>query len=332
MSMMSLDSFKDADTGEENSKDIKIDSNSWVACDSGCEESKIIDGRMIQDDSKFEVPLDVDPKYVVCEFFKAGKCAKGSKCKFSRDLNVQRKGEKIDIFSVKRDEGTMEDWDLESLGKFVESKEKEYNHNKPTDIKTTTPIITDSFMGWKKKKMDEKGVVRDSHRTERTKSDRMSGRELLLADASLFVDDAEAYKKCHREERLDNSNQESQESSSMSGPSTSTSVDAVYEERNSEIDDVKLYHLRRWIKDLGKETKGFTHVVSQFDMWKWPTRKKINGTQCKVKLRKWKFDMWKWPKRKQKVRFYPCFMCTKWEKGKGKLQRWVLLLHMMKLE
>lgn len=44
----------------------------------------------------------VDPKSILCEFFKAGQCAKGFKCKFSHDLNVQRKGEKIDIYS---DEG-----------------------------------------------------------------------------------------------------------------------------------------------------------------------------------------------------------------------------------
>jgi hypothetical protein len=31
---------------------------------------------------------------------------KGFKCKFSHDLNVQRKGEKIDIYSDKRDGGT----------------------------------------------------------------------------------------------------------------------------------------------------------------------------------------------------------------------------------
>jgi hypothetical protein len=34
-----------------------------------------------------------------------GQCTKGFKCKFSHDLNVQRKGEKIDIYSDKRDEG-----------------------------------------------------------------------------------------------------------------------------------------------------------------------------------------------------------------------------------
>lgn len=47
----------------------------------------------------------VDPKSILCEFFKVGQCAKGFKCKFSHDLNVQRKGEKIDIYSDKRDQG-----------------------------------------------------------------------------------------------------------------------------------------------------------------------------------------------------------------------------------
>ncbi|KAI3761789.1 hypothetical protein L1987_52211 [Smallanthus sonchifolius] len=83
-----------------------------------------------------KVPVGVDPKSILCEFFKAGQCAKGFKCKFSHDLNVQRKGEKIDIFSDKRDEGTMEDWDQETLEKVVESKGKEYNQNKPTDIES----------------------------------------------------------------------------------------------------------------------------------------------------------------------------------------------------
>jgi hypothetical protein len=49
--------------------------------------------------------LGVDPKSILCEFFKVGQCAKGFKCKFSHDLNVQRKGEKIDIYSDKRDDG-----------------------------------------------------------------------------------------------------------------------------------------------------------------------------------------------------------------------------------
>ncbi|XP_075475226.1 zinc finger CCCH domain-containing protein 11-like isoform X1 [Primulina tabacum] len=85
-----------------------------------------------------KVPVGVDPKSILCEHFKLGQCAKGFKCKFSHDLNVQRKGEKIDIYSDKRDQEnekeTMEDWDQETLEKVVESKSNEYNKNKPTDI------------------------------------------------------------------------------------------------------------------------------------------------------------------------------------------------------
>lgn len=51
------------------------------------------------------ISIGVDPKSILCEFFKVGQCTKGFKCKFSHDLNIQRKGEKIDIYSDKRDEG-----------------------------------------------------------------------------------------------------------------------------------------------------------------------------------------------------------------------------------
>ncbi|KAB2630775.1 zinc finger CCCH domain-containing protein 11-like [Pyrus ussuriensis x Pyrus communis] len=66
--------------------------------------------------SQPKVPVGVDPKSILCEFYKAGQCAKGFKCKFSHDLNVQRKGEKIDIYSDKQ---TMEGWDQETLEKVV---------------------------------------------------------------------------------------------------------------------------------------------------------------------------------------------------------------------
>ncbi|KAL9447554.1 hypothetical protein AB3S75_015094 [Citrus x aurantiifolia] len=68
-----------------------------------------------------KVPVGVDPKSILCEFFKARQCQKGFKCKFSHDLNIQRKGEKIDIYSDKRDGETMEDWDQETLEKVVEA-------------------------------------------------------------------------------------------------------------------------------------------------------------------------------------------------------------------
>ncbi|KAI3751407.1 hypothetical protein L2E82_22493 [Cichorium intybus] len=251
-----------------------------------------------------KVPVGVDPKSILCEFFKAGQCAKGFKCKFSHDLNVQRKGEKIDIFSDKRDEGTMEDWDQETLEKVVESKGKEYNQNKPTDIvckhfleavekkqygwfwvcpngnkechyrhalppgyilksqmkalleeeanklaiedeiedqrakvKTTTPMTTELFMEWKRKKVEERDAGLAAQRAERAKNDRMSGRELFLSDSSVFVDDAEAYEKYHREEESDNNTNKGQDGTSTVGASTSTNKSSVDGVGKSEIDD-----------------------------------------------------------------------------------------------
>ena len=45
----------------------------------------------------------VDPKSIMCEFFKVGKCTKGFKCKFSHDKAATSKGAKIDIFQDARD-------------------------------------------------------------------------------------------------------------------------------------------------------------------------------------------------------------------------------------
>ena len=47
----------------------------------------------------------VDPKSIVCEYYRRGQCAKGFKCKFSHDLSVERKSQKIDLYSDRRDEG-----------------------------------------------------------------------------------------------------------------------------------------------------------------------------------------------------------------------------------
>uniref|UniRef100_A0A803R4M8 C3H1-type domain-containing protein n=1 Tax=Cannabis sativa TaxID=3483 RepID=A0A803R4M8_CANSA len=252
--------------------------------------------------SQPKVPVGVDPKSILCEFFKVGQCTKGFKCKFSHDLNVQRKGEKIDIYSDKRDEDTMEDWDQETLEKVIESKKTEYNQNKPTEIvckyfldavekkqygwfwscpnggkechyrhalppgyvlksqmkalleeeadkmpieeeienqrsKLTacTPMTPDLFFQWKKKKVDERDAGLAALRADRAKNDRMSGRELFLSDASLFVDDAEAYEKYNREEP-NNVEERDNKNAATEGPSTSN--DAVSNsEEFPDIDD-----------------------------------------------------------------------------------------------
>lgn len=251
--------------------------------------------------SQPKVPPGVDPKSILCEFFKAGQCAKGFKCKFSHDLNIQRKGEKISIYSDKRDEeDTMEDWDQDMLEKVVESKKNEYNHNKPTEIvckhfldavekkqygwfwvcpnggkecmyrhalppgyilksqmkalleeesekisieedienqrakvATTTPMTTELFMEWKKKKFEQKEAGLAVLRADRAKNDRMSGRELFLSDASLFVDDADAYVKYLREDPDDTLKAKN----NTNGEGASTAATSVADGEEVDLDD-----------------------------------------------------------------------------------------------
>lgn len=51
-----------------------------------------------------KVPLGVDPKTVLCVYFKTGTCDKGTKCKFSHDINVGRKVEKKNLYEDSREE------------------------------------------------------------------------------------------------------------------------------------------------------------------------------------------------------------------------------------
>ncbi|KXT07961.1 hypothetical protein AC579_8599 [Pseudocercospora musae] len=92
-----------------------------------------------------KVPFGVDPKTVLCQFFKKGACEKGKKCKFSHDLDVERKQEKKNLYQDTRDEEEekkqkdgMEDWDEEKLRQVVLSK-----HGNP---KTTTDKVCKFFI------------------------------------------------------------------------------------------------------------------------------------------------------------------------------------------
>lgn len=102
-----------------------------------------------------KVPLGVDPKTVLCAFYKAGNCEKGTKCKFSHDLNVGRKVEKKNLYEDSREEklqggltpfstlflssqftDTMETWDEEKLRTVVLSKTG--NPRTTTDVSLTS--------------------------------------------------------------------------------------------------------------------------------------------------------------------------------------------------
>lgn len=88
-----------------------------------------------------KVPFGVDPKSVLCEFFRKGVCTKGNKCKFSHDINVGRKDAKKDLYTDARAEkeaDTMDQWDEEKLRSVIMSK-----HGNP---KTTTDIVCKYFI------------------------------------------------------------------------------------------------------------------------------------------------------------------------------------------
>jgi len=95
-----------------------------------------------------KVPFGVDPKTVLCQFHKKGGCEKGRKCKFSHDLNIERKAAKKDLYTDSRDAGegeedtkkadTMDQWDEEKLRSVVLSK-----HGNP---RTTTDKVCKFFI------------------------------------------------------------------------------------------------------------------------------------------------------------------------------------------
>ena len=50
-----------------------------------------------------KIASDVDPKSVLCAFFKQGLCGKGNKCKYSHDLAVENKSAKKNLYVDSRD-------------------------------------------------------------------------------------------------------------------------------------------------------------------------------------------------------------------------------------
>lgn len=92
-----------------------------------------------------KVPFGVDPKTVLCQFFKQGHCEKGRKCKFSHDLDVVKKTAKRDLYQdtreaeqAEKEKDNMDDWDEEKLRNVVLSK-----HGNP---RTTTDKVCKFFI------------------------------------------------------------------------------------------------------------------------------------------------------------------------------------------
>ena len=85
----------------------------------------------------FLVLTGVDPKSVLCAFFKQGLCKKGDKCKFSHDPEVERRSAKRSVYTDGRgeddEEDNMDDWDEDKLADVVNKKHGSEKSNQ-TDI------------------------------------------------------------------------------------------------------------------------------------------------------------------------------------------------------
>ncbi|WVW81738.1 hypothetical protein I302_103734 [Kwoniella bestiolae CBS 10118] len=98
-----------------------------------------------------KIPFGTDPKTVLCVYFKNGHCEKGNKCKFSHDLNVGRKVEKLNIYEDARAQkkaDTMDTWDEEKLRNVVDQNEKKQTNATDIVCKYFIQAIEDKKYGW----------------------------------------------------------------------------------------------------------------------------------------------------------------------------------------
>jgi len=102
-----------------------------------------------------KVPFGVDPKTVLCQFYKKGHCEKGRKCKFSHDPNVERKAEKKDLYQDTREEEeakkrqeTSDDWDEEKLKAVVLSKKGNQKTTTDKVCKFFIEAVEEGKYGW----------------------------------------------------------------------------------------------------------------------------------------------------------------------------------------
>ncbi|CAD8141884.1 unnamed protein product [Paramecium pentaurelia] len=80
---------------------------------------------------------EVDPKSILCEYYKQGLCQKGKKCIYSHDMSLEQKTAILDLYTDQRQQltdewDTCQTWDEKTLKDVIEANEKTYKSQIPS--------------------------------------------------------------------------------------------------------------------------------------------------------------------------------------------------------
>ncbi|KAM4729681.1 zinc finger CCCH domain-containing protein 15 [Anableps anableps] len=212
-----------------------------------------------------KVSKGVDPKSVLCAFFKQGQCTKGDKCKFSHDLSMERKCEKRSVYVDERDEDlekdTMENWDEKKLEEVVNKK-----HGEAEKKKAKTQIVCKYFLeaiennkyGWfwvcpaggdncMYRHALPPGFVLKKDKKKEEKEEEISLEELIESERAalganvtrITLETFLAWKKRKRQEKVDKAREEMEKKKAdfKAGKSLIVSGREVFEFRPELVDD-----------------------------------------------------------------------------------------------
>ncbi|KAF7651476.1 hypothetical protein LDENG_00110240 [Lucifuga dentata] len=213
-----------------------------------------------------KVNKGVDPKSVLCAFFKQGQCTKGDKCKFSHDLSMERKCEKRSVYVDERDEDlekdTMENWDEKKLEEVINKK-----HGEAEKKKAKTQIVCKYFLeaiennkyGWfwvcpgggdtcmYRHALPPGFVLKKDRKKEEKEEEEISLEELIESERAalgpnvtrITLETFLAWKKRKRQEKVDKAREEMEKKKAdfKAGKSLTVSGREVFEFRPELVDD-----------------------------------------------------------------------------------------------
>ncbi|XP_061647101.1 zinc finger CCCH domain-containing protein 15 isoform X2 [Phyllopteryx taeniolatus] len=213
-----------------------------------------------------KVNKGVDPKSVLCAFYKQGQCTKGDKCKFSHDMSMERKCEKRSVYVDERDEelekDTMDNWDEKKLEEVVNKK-----HGEAEKKKAKTQIVCKFFLdaiennkyGWfwvcpagggecmYRHALPPGFVLKKDKKKEEEKDQEISMEELIEGERAalgpsvtrITLETFLAWKKRKRQEKVDKAREEMEKKKAdfKAGKSLVVSGREVFEFRPELVDD-----------------------------------------------------------------------------------------------